>query len=75
MIVLASSSSHESADGKIGLEFPADIEGKLEKMTDPPPLSTFKVCQLQLRLTLFYCDAKNDQKLSKIQSHRHPSNL
>lgn len=35
--------SHESPDGTIGSRFLADIEGKLEKMTEPPPVKAVKV--------------------------------
>lgn len=35
--------SHESSDGKCGSEFLADIEGKLEKLVEPPPVKSVKV--------------------------------
>jgi len=35
--------SHESTDGKAGTEFLADIEGKLEKLQEPPPVKSAKV--------------------------------
>ena len=44
--------SHESSDGKIGSEFLADIEGKLEKMTEPPPVKAVKVFMAALKITL-----------------------
>ena len=43
--------SHESSDGKIGSEFLADIEGKLEKMTEPPPVKAVKVFMADLIIT------------------------
>ena len=35
--------SHESADGKVGSDLLADIEGKLEKLQEPPPVKAVKV--------------------------------
>lgn len=47
--------SHESPDGKIGGDFLADIEGKLEKLQEPPPVKAVKVscrCVIQLQFHL-----------------------
>ena len=35
--------SHESPDGRCGADFLADIEGKLEKLQEPPPVKAVKV--------------------------------
>lgn len=35
--------SHESTDGRVGADFLADIEGKIEKLTEPPPVKAVKV--------------------------------
>ena len=35
-------SFHESANGRIGDSFRADIEGKIEKWLEPPPVKTVK---------------------------------
>ena len=35
----STSSSHESSEGKMASEFLADIEGKLEKLTEPHHVS------------------------------------
>lgn len=45
--------SHESTDGKVGADFLADIEGKLEKLQEPPPVKAVKVCQSYAFLSTF----------------------
>ena len=54
-------------------EFLADIEGKLEKLTEPHHVSKLSRYDSYILELTQYIVALNDQTLSKIQSHRHSS--